>query len=591
MDKYDLYGAVGELDEKVLERSEKRKSKRWLRVLFAIVALCIIAALAVISLMIPEKIAPIDTSSDILHEHDTFDSWVEQLTSDTKNGFSRLTRGVSSATNAQKELKEAVFGNHLYFIEDGIKYVDLKYIEFEDRYLDTYEYTNTIDFSTPTLISFGDRLIVYNEPTADDVHTKETVVRIYDVSDSANPKVLTEYKLTGNMIAYYFDNGELVLFAYDGLPDCGHIKEGGIKAYRPTVFKDNTSLDFSESEITVVGDPFTLQYVYMLRIDPISGNVARKQAFCCDARKLHYGEGWFAFDSKAPYVSTDRFSRINVFENAPDGIKYLGRITPSALLGLDESGDDEFRTVYDVSVSSVTYVEGILRIWGSASRDQLGNGNNMFAATVNLSASEYNAVGFYSSYVISWFEEDGKTLMVHNKTDENRTIIGSCFSAIVYSGMDIMHVTFDNVVAKESSVSIEERIKSVGNGVYVAYNKELVGIEIMNFSDVGKPIYRTISAANRVHDNMSNFKQDVYILDDGDICIGGYAKASGDAAYWIYNVKGNEDASVLYERLINIPYKQVRDIESIVPLEYNGTHYIILRLNNITMPYYLGGLA
>ena len=52
MDKYDLYNAVGDLDEKVLERSEKRKSFPWKAIVASVICVC--AILVALAFIVPE---------------------------------------------------------------------------------------------------------------------------------------------------------------------------------------------------------------------------------------------------------------------------------------------------------------------------------------------------------------------------------------------------------------------------------------------------------------------------------------------------------------------------------------------------------
>ncbi len=500
MDKYDLYNAVGELDENILERSEKRKKRIWLRLLICLICVFIVASAVILpfALNAQNDYTPIDSSDGVLSTHLSFEDWAKKLVSNAHTNFEILSRKPSDAAIKTEDTDFAIFGDYFYYIKNNkIAYIEHKYLSSENLYQDIGIYYSYIEGPASKLYAFENSIAVIYQELWQDSHTYNTVIKIYDVSNPAEPTFKNEYLLLGDTVSSYIDNGIFYLFAYDGLSDCGFSRENGYSAYYPTLSKNQEEIDWSENEISIIGDPTSLGYISLLKLDITTGDILQKRAFYCDAAKIYHGDGWFAFLSKASRASSTN-EPIYFFDSTSEGTDYLGYASTSVMLGLNESeklSEEALDRIKDhLSVSSIVRFDGIFRLIGYYNdREKIESDTCLYTATVDFSKEEYRFAKFeFSDTVQEIYYENDKSLIIHAHNDElNGNVEKFTFSAIGYSGLDILHVNFENIdvalFGDNSKTPFYEPMIPLENSVYVWYNQKLDGFNIFDFSDMSKP--------------------------------------------------------------------------------------------------------
>ncbi len=626
MNRNDLYRAVGAVGDDMLERSEKRKARiRGMRITAAAAAgiLCVGAAGLWMTLKentpdapgaSPEASAAQISNSAVYGadvgtsaEYNSLEELLEHLsTNDYHFAAAAEGRGGAAQSTGTAAITEgayaAAYGGYSYYADiDGIRIAALDGSDGEGKI--------SIESDTPTehLFVNGSRLVTVDgiveyigeHETEEDWHT---VVRIYDISKPQSPKQENEFIQQGELTDCWMGGGELVLLTSDGVCACGWSRLDDTAAYVPGLTVNGQRIEWDEEEISILGEPTSVQYTAAAKIDVAAGRVTDKHAFYGDIKEVFYGGGWLAMKTLSSTASMQTHPEIYTFDTEKT-IEYTGRISLADMFGLAPAAEVKDFVLSDgvyPSAISVMRAGEAYRIIGGLSERGDDDRTALMAAEADMETGKCRiglldaaeAEGAWSIYYddLIWEEDraaacvqltyrEGADYRFENRfafmdfSDEQISVTLSDMTAERVTGIDTMYGMGDPFGTIKSMIPM-------GNGIYLRYNGRPDGLDIYDFSDTAAPV-RIYDSAGSLGSARFEFFWKVYAED-----VFGMMKVTPDgedyfnASYsWqVYAVDAGE--SEPYTLLAEYPLGSQRpeytaEFMRFEAFEYEGKHYII----------------
>lgn len=325
-------------------------------------------------------------------------------------------------------------------------------------------------------------------------------------------------------------NGSLYLFTSDGVCACGYSRLDDVSEYIPQITSGDEVLEWSDTEIAILGEPTRVQYTALSVIDIKASKVAIKRAFYGNIEDIYYGEEWLAFvvgglnDDKIVHPDIYTFRVSEHFEST-------GKLSLAAMFNLPEyiktDNDGKADGEYP-SVKSVVKVGDEYRMIGYFQTISEGENMskllivtaNMEKGTSNYELMDCSAYPNFSLDEILW-EED--RVIISGSVIENFPTNLSPVNRLIFVNfsedkMEIYenNLMFDHVDGVDmmygygSPLGYIRTLIPLGNGIYLRYNDLPNGLEIYDFNDSANPVCLYKSDVNTSEDYRLEFENVVY---------------------------------------------------------------------------------
>ena len=449
MNEKELFEAFSDIDDELIERSEKKTKARkmnFLKFLIPAACICLVTAVAIpVFNSLPDSgSSPSDVIKDAednafpdsyknlaelleavskTEEHNSMimDSDIPfdlKTDSATDNGISKLQNCAGAALTKDKgysfHIKEFsyTFGEFDY----SIRRINITKINGNNSELIGY-----IPIDSGALMIYGDYLITkgaafYEEAESKDEFFSQQVscsYAIYDISNPEKPVLMHVFTQSGRTSECWMVGERLYIVSGDGVCACGYGSDNPQKYY-PFLKKDNKDINWDDEDITIVGKPDRVYYTAISIIDVTSGEVIEKEATYGAGSELFYGEDWIASSYAEP--SGDGHSG-NIFLCLFDGnFKFTEKINITKAASLDSKikWDNKDKISGDSSsVVSVKRIENEYRIILESSHYE--NGWKASQSVIALSVDTDKDTSSCDRYEI--VTEEGTILTFYNVTE------------------------------------------------------------------------------------------------------------------------------------------------------------------------------
>lgn len=182
-----------------------------------------------------------------------------------------------------------------------------------------------IDIPADSVFVKGDSLIVisHNKNISSDVSTN---INIYDISDPGNPSLRDEYKQLGENAACWLKGDELYIIT-NGM---GKLSSDAVPDYYPSLTHNGESVTWDDGDVSILGEPVTLQYSALTVINALSSVIQHKEALYGNIQRLFCGEDWFA---AAAAAETSAFRENPVLYTFNTLMDFTGSISLAEITG------------------------------------------------------------------------------------------------------------------------------------------------------------------------------------------------------------------------------------------------------------------
>lgn len=528
MNRKDLYEGFGELDEEILERSEKaRRRPRWVRWGALAACVCLAAAGALWGYLaggndygVPPK-KPVDpvvlptenvqTAAFPTSDHyETLEDLLAYLSDhDSHNGKNQDGAGNESIA---AESQDAVEGTAVVVYQGFVYHIAGEKVSVSKLEGTESVKCGDIDFAADQMFLCDDRLILVNSFVSGGSELEEefsACVQIYDLEDPGAPEKIEEYVQGGSITACYMSGTALYLLTSDGVCACGWSRLDDVSAYVPRLTQNGGQVEWGDAEICILGAPTSIRYIAAAKIDVSSGGIMGKQAFYGDITEIFYGPQWFAIMTQSQTDSMMTHPDIYIFE-APEAFMYAGKISMAALLGLDTSvrmndwsrPDGEYPTVV-----SVTKAGSVFRLIGKCDVRREGEWETLalLAVTADLSTGEsrYELLEteedlYFKFDDLVWEENRAVVSVSHIEITENGVLTENLFFFAEFSDMKIK--LFQNSLTADHAAGVDgmygygnpfgylDTFIPMGGGIYLRYNESPDGLDVYDFLDSADPL-------------------------------------------------------------------------------------------------------
>ncbi len=551
MNEKQLFEALGNLDDELIELSEKKtnaKKMNFLKFFIPAACICLVTAVAIPFF----SILPDSSSS----RSDIFKDAEDSLLPDSYKNLTELLEAVSkteehnnmimdsdipydlktdSATdNTMQRLqncagaaltKDNRYSYHIkefLYTFDELAY-DIKRINITKINGNDSELIGYIPIDSRGLMIYGDYLITEGAAFYEDSETESEFFdqkgrcsyAIYDISNPEKPRLMHVFTQSGRTSECWMVGEKLYVVSGDGVCACGYGSDNPQKYY-PFLKKDNKDIVWDDEDITIVGKPSRVYYTALSIIDVTTGEIIEKEAMYGAGSDLFYGEDWIASSYAEP--SADGYSG-NIFLCLFDGnFKFTGKINITKAASLDSkikwtnkdkiSGDSS-------DVVSVKRIGSECRIIIESSHYENGWKANQSVIALSVdtdkdtsSCDRYEIVTeegtistFYNVTEILW--EKDRAVIVTALTKYTDEIFDNTVASFVFADFynDIVTVHGTELTAdypysrfgQSGNVYFGElnSLIPMGNGIYLKYayhdNESPDGFDIFDFSDSASP--------------------------------------------------------------------------------------------------------
>lgn len=618
MNREDLYKSISGIDNDIIERSEKevkKSSKRpWIKKWCAVAACVVIIAVG----MVWGVISSNRNVSDSTDDPATGDSAFQDLkTSDTYSSLSDLLEYLSDNDNHSESAgdgsgrgtSDAESGDTSYSLIDSknaaVYNGFLYHIGEEKVYISKLNGGNTenvgsIGFSADYMFIYGERLVLTGSYVSGGNELDEEMsakVLVYDLSDPESPVLIDEYVQLGDVCACYLEGENLYLLTSDGVCACGWSRLDDLSEYVPKLSHNGGAIEWGEDDISILGEPTSVNYTAAVKINTISGKIEDKQAFYGDVKDVFYGSGWLALNVSGEMAEYMTMPEIYTFD-CTDSFEYTGRISAADIFSIGEKVEltDNMRPDGTYPwIISLSRENDIYRILGGVS---VKNGekktNSLLAVAADMKKGEsvYETLDisdkeFFSYDEIIW--EKNRAIISGGEMSGLYTDALEEFNSFVFAEFSDMYISFyQNDLTADHVAGIDmiywmgnpfgelNAFIPMGNGIYLRYNGKPDGLDIYDFSDSKNPrcIYKT---AGDIPD-YCRFEFTWHVYDENTFGIlmvspdenGEYI--NGVYTWRIYSI--DVDAKSPYTLLCEYDAQSGAGVET---FKYNGEYYLVTR--------------
>ncbi len=375
------------------------------------------------------------------------------------------------------------------------------------------------EISSPAahLFLFGERLILVGETQTGGTEIDmemSAFAEIYDLTVPERPTLTDRFLQLGSLSACFMKDGSLYLLSSDGVCACGYSRLDEVSDYMPKLQHNSGSgsyaaLTWTDREINILGEPASVRYTAVARIDVNSGTVLDKHACYGNIEKIFYGGDYIAFLTYAHTETLYTLPALYFFRT--DGLFYETKLETADALGLDRSVNIENDSLPDgvyPSVDSVSLEGGVCRAIGTLLR-QKGNSYSMELMSIYFNPADGSAVheelsfpdmetGTFFLDDVLW-EESRAIVSVSRFTEQDGDFRTYTQLVFVTFGDDgpAFHVgdfTCDRVTGVDKMYGYGNPLGhihpfiSLGGGIYLRYNGAPDGFDIYDFSDSSSPL-------------------------------------------------------------------------------------------------------
>lgn len=449
MNEKELFEAFSDIDDELIERSEKKTKARkmnFLKFLIPAACICLVTAVAIsVFNSLPDSgSSPSDVIKDAEDNAfpDSYKNLMELLEavskteehngmimdssipydlntdSATDNVVSRLQNcaGAVLTTDNRYSFHIKEFSYSFGEFDYSIRRINITKINGNNSELIGY-----IPIDSGALMIYGDYLITKGAAFYEEAESKEEFFNqrsecsyaIYDISNPEKPSLMHIFTQSGRTSECWMVGEKLYIVSGDGVCACGYGSDNPQKYY-PFLRKDNEDIVWDDKDITIVGKPGRVYYTALSIIDVTTGEVIEKEAMYGVGSNLFYGEDWIASSYAEP--SADGYSG-NKFLYLFDGnFKFTGKINITKAANLDSKikWDNKDKISGDSSaVVSVKRIENEYRIILESSHYE--NGWKASQSVIALSVDTDKDTSSCDRYEIA--TEEGTISTFYNVTE------------------------------------------------------------------------------------------------------------------------------------------------------------------------------
>ena len=359
------------------------------------------------------------------------------------------------------------------------------------------------------------------------------LVEIYSLEKPGEPVLTQSFEQRGSLAEAYTAGNSLYLLTKDGVCACGWSRLQDTSAYIPSLKRNGEELKWEEGEISILGEPMSVEYIAASEIDTQTGELVSKKAFYANIKRMFYGEDWLAFTVFSETEDTGTRPELYTFSAGGD-FRYTGKLSTAGLFGIEKSypladGVRPYGTY--PAIVSVTKHDGDYRIIGNINERENGKNRGSFLAVTMETSSGDTAYKLLDAEEYPWASFDGVLW------EEDRAILSVCTLENVFtsdlkqterfvfvdfsSGIEFYEndLTAEHVAGVDvmytygSPLGYIEAFIPLGDGIYLRYNARPDGFDIYDFSSPAAP--RRIYEAQTLLPEGCRFEFENEVYGDG----------------------------------------------------------------------------
>lgn len=367
----------------------------------------------------------------------------------------------------------------------------------------------TIDENADAIFACGNHLLVISRiwPSGNDPDfTSSVCVGIYDITAPDKPTRQEEYTQLGELSSCWMVNGVLFLVTSDGQCACEWSRTDDLSQYYPSLQHNDKAVEWTDEDISILGEPTKVQYSAITAIDGSSGQIVKKKAIYGDIWNLFYGEGWIA---ASVFGETLTYRENPVLYTFGSDLGFTGKINTAEIMGAPEKNTLEDGMGQDGSylqIESVSNYEGIYRLLGTFLKCEGDSNEQSFMAIAANAQTGESGSQLLKIDTGSLHDEFTEILW-----EDNRAIacigIGRLETKFLFAEFSGSDVTFQETELKADYLNSQvgmisgnpfgdfETLIPMGDGIYVRYSNPAIGpggFDVFDFSDSAAPklLYR-----------------------------------------------------------------------------------------------------
>ncbi len=507
MNKNDLFNAIGELDDDIIERSELSKSyKRPVFIRIIAIAACFCILLSVIAVGLISKSRSENNNSD--PENHSQELVTGKPTSEKYKTLDELLSDLSKNDNHSDTLGSGVATSS---DSDGIDHFTRIFLRGEYIFKIVNIRTETVRSDSKIQILKRDDDGDYSNIGNTDIDAESFMIhndilittdyssfRFYRITDPSNPSFITEYTFNPWTSAYRVGD-ELYLIFSDGVCACGWSRTDDVSEFYPSFSRDGEADKWGDEYISILGEPTRVSYIAVMKVSLETFDVIDKRAYYGDITAFDYGTDWFAISTQTSKTDEGYVLNPDVYTfDSSEILKHTGKIDLSECFKREKKVlVSESWRADDINILSILKIDGKFRI---IANEYLRDSTLSFrcvlmameADMVNercVSAElplEYNNPRFNQH-----LHETGRTILTMTYKNDQETPDTFMFIEFSDERIDIIpsNMIAEHVDGIEDHYSggITEAIVPMGNGIYIRYNSTPNGWDVYDFSDSKDP--------------------------------------------------------------------------------------------------------
>lgn len=517
MKSEELFEIIGEIDEKHINigKTKHRKSvwKKWTA---AAACICIaVASLVAVRLQIPSgniedghdntdnQIISGETRKSTSDKYDNLEELLAYLSkNDNHNSAYDSNGGRSMNSNVdyvQEGATAVAYDGYIYYL--GEKCVKITSIDGENE-------CSEINYTASELFICGDRLVlVGNNAYRSEIELEYyTYVRIFSLEVPEKPILQDVFVQGGELAECHMSGDKLYIMTTDGVCACGWSRLDDISGYVPSLSVNETDEIWTYDDISILGEPTSVNYLAVSTIDIDTGNILEKQAFYGDIENVFFGEKQLAVVTQSRTEMMFIQPEIYVFD---DNLSFTGKIDMAEVTDTEkniEIADGALSDGVYVYVKAVLETDNEIGVIGEYLHKNGENSERQMliaSGKPETGSGSFKLIGGYDNLGIDdiYFEENNAIICVSvmNENMEMSTeFITAKFNESDFSVYSA-EFTADEVSGVEnyywlgSPYGSLETLIPIGEGIFLRYNGTPDGFDIFDFSDAASPklIYRS----------------------------------------------------------------------------------------------------
>ena len=369
----DLLEKMELADEKYIQAANLPVKKKKTRKFFK--AAAIILAVGGISLLVHTNYTNINISTgENFSKYSSLNELLAYLGENEKHDSSMKGTYSLSATVSGVDEESSMYKEYFYAFgkHDGNR----TYYEFLQVFnLKEGKLANTINLTEdvhslyyPSIFIYQNKLILVRSSSL--YNEKKTFVNIYSLDNPENPALEHQYIQNGGLGAAFISNDKLYIFTSDGMCACGFSSKSNPDDYKPSATLDEKEIEWTDDEITVIGEPERVFYAAVSVIDLQNTEITQKKAFYGDIQDIYVDKDTVALYTKNSFNDFDK-PKIDTFDMS-NNFSHISKIT------INTSGMTEIHSIRKIGSSykiicGTRHISGICEMVAISADIQSGN--------------------------------------------------------------------------------------------------------------------------------------------------------------------------------------------------------------------------